>query len=191
VISNIVLNAVEATPNGGKIDVSAKNVTAPPVNLLPGIICASPCGTMALGYRRNICRAFTIRFSPPKNRRAGLGLRLPTPSSSGTGHIAVDSNDGSGTTVTFHLYAKRPVTPVIEPAPDRGTEPAVAKVVPEAPSNHEKLRVLVMDDDDAIRMLSEIMFKQLGMMWSLRPMEMPRSPRMRKLPKQAILLTWW
>ncbi|MGB8352704.1 MAG: response regulator [Chthoniobacteraceae bacterium] len=163
VISNIVLNAVEATPNGGKIEVSAKNVTAPPANLLPGDYLCVTVQDRGIGISpEHLPRIYDPFFTTKKQAR-GLGLAAAySIIQRHGGHIAVESGEGMGTTVTFHLYAVRSVAPVIESAPDRGQEPPVANVVSEAPPKRGNLRVLVMDDDESIRILTGVMFKQLG-----------------------------
>ena len=163
VISNIVLNAVEATPNGGRIDVSAENVTAPPANLLSGDYLRVTVRDHGVGISpEHLPRIYDPFFTTKKQAR-GLGLAAAySIIQRHGGHIAVDSHVGLGTTVTFHLYAMRPVAPELKPAPDSGMEPPVAKVDPETHSNRGKLRVLVMDDDQSILMLAGIMFKQLG-----------------------------
>ncbi len=77
VISNIVLNAVEATPNGGKIHVTAENVTAP-LAAVPGLpkddyLCISVRDHGTGIAEEHLSRIYDPFFTTKKQAR-GLGL---------------------------------------------------------------------------------------------------------------------
>jgi len=162
VISNIVLNAVEATPNGGKIHVNAENVTAPPAHLPHGDYLCVIVRDQGTGISpEHLSRIYDPFFTTKKQAR-GLGLAAAySIIQRHGGHVSVSSAVGAGTTVTFHLRAIRPLVSAQPPAPGISPAPA-AEVVSKTETSREKLRVLIMDDDDSIRMLAGIMFKQLG-----------------------------
>ena len=165
VISNIVLNAVEATPNGGKIQVKAENVSAPLASapFLPAgdYLCISVRDRGTGISPEHLPRIYDPFFTTKKQAR-GLGLAAAySIIQRHGGHISVESMPGAGTIVTFHLRALRPTTPppVSEkPAPIR--TPAM-EAPAESQTNGRKPLVLIMDDDDSIRMLAKLMFKRL------------------------------
>jgi CheY-like chemotaxis protein len=162
VISNIVLNAVEATPNGGKIHVSAENGTAPPLNLLPGDYLSVTVRDHGTGIMQEHLPRIYDPFFTTKKQARGLGLAAAySIIQRHGGHISVHSSPDSGTTVVFHLRAIRPAVPVVATESPREKAPS-GKAVSGSQGKNGKLRVLIMDDDDSIRMLSGIMFKQLG-----------------------------
>jgi CheY-like chemotaxis protein len=164
VISNIVLNAVEATPNGGKIQVSAENITAPVADAphldAGDYLRISVCDHGIGISREHLPRIYDPFFTTKKQAR-GLGLAAAySIIQRHGGHIAVESAPGTGTNVAIYLPALRPLSPV--PAPEK---PSLKSAAPEPaadmPNGAHKPLVLVMDDDDSIRMLAKMMFKRL------------------------------
>ncbi|HWB60824.1 MAG TPA: response regulator [Chthoniobacteraceae bacterium] len=165
VISNIVLNAVEATPNGGKIQVKAENIAAPIATAphLPAgdYLCIS-VRDRGIGIAPEYLSRIYDPFFTTKKQARGLGLAAAySIVQRHGGHIAVESAPGEGTVVTIHLKALRPATmaiPVDKPLPARAP---VADAPAETRANGRKPLVLIMDDDDSIRMLAKLMFKRL------------------------------
>jgi PAS domain S-box-containing protein len=156
VISNLVLNAVEATPNGGSILVRAENTTAPlhtATRLPAGDYLSINVQDFGAGIApENLSRIFDPFFTTKAQAR-GLGLAAAySIIQRHGGHIAVESARGAGTTVTFHLPAVRRAT-----SPPQFTKPAaeVPFAAPSAARGDRKQRVLVMDDEEAIRLLVE------------------------------------
>jgi len=164
VMSNIVLNAVEATPNGGKIRVSVANVTAPlsAARHLPmgDYLCITVQDHGTGIAPEHLPRIYDPFFTTKKQAR-GLGLAAAySIIQRHDGHISVDSAPGTGTTVVFYLKAIRPVAPAPVEAKPVELAPPVESV-PGIATGRGKQRVLIMDDDEGIRMLGKIMFKQL------------------------------
>ena len=130
VITNLLLNAVDALPEGGRIVVSTRTEAG------RAVIAVSDSGTgMPPDVKR---RAFEPFFTTKGVKRTGLGLAVAygTVQRHG-GQISIDSEPGAGTTVTFWL-----------PAP---VEEAVAAARP-APARGQRFRsVLVIDDEADVR----------------------------------------
>ena len=166
VISNVVLNAVEATPNGGKIRVSAENITAPLASashLAAGDYLCISVQDRGVGIApEHLSRIYDPFFTTKKQAR-GLGLAAAySIIQRHGGHISVESAPGAGTNVTFHLRALRPVAPAPAPVrPAASNTPAIETPVT-AKSDGLKPRVLIMDDDDSIRLLAKLMFTRLN-----------------------------
>ena len=130
VITNLLLNAVDALPEGGRIAVSTRSE--------PGraVISVSDSGTgMAPDVKR---RAFEPFYTTKGVKRTGLGLAVAygTVQRHG-GQISIDSEPGTGTTVTFWL----PVL-VVETA----AAPAPAPI-----RDRRMHSVLIIDDEADVR----------------------------------------
>jgi len=147
VISNVVLNAIEATPGGGEISIEAYNTTASP-HLPAGDYVAFSIQDFGAGIEpEHLTRVFDPFFTTKKQAR-GLGLAAAySIIQRHGGHIGIESARGGGSTVTIHLPASRTATSA-EPEP--AEQPIEA-----ATTSERKLRVLLMDDEEAIRMLVE------------------------------------
>ncbi len=152
VIQNMVINAQEAMPDGGRILLRAVNVS-----LDEGHASGLPSGDFVRidiedngpGIsRENICRIFEPYFTT-KAHGSGLGLAVcHNVITRHGGVITVDSQLGRGT--SFHIYL--PAKPGL--------------VGPEGPEHHVPRqgsgRILVMDDDPGIRRSAERMLANLG-----------------------------
>jgi PAS domain S-box-containing protein len=163
-ISNIVMNAVEATAAGGKISVRAHNVhvTTRVNQLAPGDYVCVVVQDSGVGISaENLPRIFDPFFTTKKQAR-GLGLAAAYSIIQRHGaHVAVESLLGVGSTVTVHLLA---VPPGASSAKKKADTAVVKSVVgaPIAPgTTRRKVRVLIMDDEEAIRLLGETI---LGML---------------------------
>ncbi len=157
VIHNLVINALQAMPAGGTIELLAKNMAL--------------IETQALGRSLPIKEGDYVRISvadhgggiPAEHldkifdpffisRRKGNGLGLATAFSIARqhgGHLSVESKPGSGS--TFYLYL---------PAFTQTTAPRQDKK--EAMKATGKVRILVMDDEKAVRTVAGRMLKHLG-----------------------------
>jgi PAS domain S-box-containing protein len=149
VFHNVLLNARQAVAEGGVVEVRAENVA-----IDEGVLFISAGKYIRILIRDNGCgipaeilpKIFDPYFT---TKDTGSGLGLATAYSIVTkhhGHIGADSTVGQGTTFYIHLLAseKSPVTQPVT-AVRRGTG-----------------RILVMDDEEAIRTLLRLMMQQLG-----------------------------
>lgn len=152
VVGNLVVNAKQAMPEGGTIEITCANVV-----LNEGQVATLPSGKyvlisvkdMGIGIpQRHLARIFDPYFT---TKQGGSGLGLATSYSiieKHDGHIDVKSVPGSGT--TFHVYLpasndQAPATKKIETRPIQG-----------------KGRILVMDDEEIIREIVKEMLIVLG-----------------------------
>jgi two-component system cell cycle sensor histidine kinase/response regulator CckA len=144
VISNLVINADQAMPEGGIINITAANTTIKkkgPVPLTKGNyvrIAIQDYGTgIPLEYQPKI---FDPYFTT-KQKGSGLGLSVAySIVKNHGGYIDVNSETGSGTTFQIYLPASG------KPAP-------VEKEISEKARISGKGRILVMDDEEIIRKL--------------------------------------
>lgn len=149
-LHNIILNAMQAMPQGGTIQISVENCpleTQQP--LPPGRYVKISLTDHGIGIPpEHLSRIFDPYFT---TKDSGSGLGLATAHAVVTKHrgmITVASQLGSGT--TFHVYL---------PASDkpRQEEPTVPAV-----PHTGKGKILVMDDEEPIRDLVEHMLVTLG-----------------------------
>jgi PAS domain S-box-containing protein len=153
VVQNLVLNAVQAMPNGGGIQLSLVNET-----LTTGKVATLPAGH----YLRleisdsgrgippdHLARIFEPFFT---TKEYGTGLGLATVYSviqKHRGYITVESVVGTGTTFRIWLPAAR-ITPAAPPITTSPFEPI-------------KGRVLFMDDEEPIRTMTQALLTRLGL----------------------------
>ena len=159
VIMNLVLNAHEAMPNGGKVTMETANVAISEVNaadypeMKPGpyvVIAITDTGT---GMSTEVkARAFEPFFST-KGVGEGTGLGLSTSygiiKQSG-GHISVYSEPAQGT--TFKIYL-----PQVDDRPRATVQPLES---PELPRGTET--ILLAEDDPALRKMATTLLEKLG-----------------------------
>ncbi len=155
VVHNLVINAVQAMPDGGVVSLALTSV-----NLAAGEVDALSAGSYLLltiadtgkGIPADVLpRIFDPYFST-KSKAGNSGLGLATVRSivkKHNGHIEVESQVGQGT--TFRIWL---------PAANHDMTPAPA---PSAKSSaHLPARVLVMDDEDVIRRVAGRMLALAG-----------------------------
>jgi signal transduction histidine kinase/CheY-like chemotaxis protein len=152
VVGNIVLNAVEAMPEGGVLEVSAENRRLPegePSGLPSGRVVEILIRDHGVGISSDhLHRVFDPYFSGKKGGR-GLGLAIVySVIVKHGGHVTVDSEVGTGTTVRVFL-------PAVESA---AAVPAEAEPR-EAPGQGP---ILVMDDEEVVRTTTRAMLEVLG-----------------------------
>ena len=154
VVHNLVLNAVQAMPQGGLVRVTARNLT----------LGAEAVGPLTAGRYVQLTLADTgPGMTPPvlaklfdpyfTTKRGGSGLGLATVHSivrRHRGHITVQSEVGHGTVFKIWL-------PAAEGA--KAAAPVAATVVPTRLHG----RVLVMDDEEDIRRLLVSLLRRLGL----------------------------
>lgn len=155
VIHNIVINAVQAMPDGGNINLSARNLAlnqGNAVSLEPGqyiMFSIEDCGT---GIPENHLKKIFDPFYTTKQKGSGLGLATSySIVNNHRGCINVDSKIGRGT--RFDIYLPANVT----------TEPKTMnteEIPPAKPSVAS--RILVVDDEAGIRRVARVTLERLG-----------------------------
>ncbi len=150
VIGNLVINAIQAMPQGGTVRLAAHNVQLG-ADELPGLPAGrAVCITVAdegCGIAPELLPRIFDPFFTTKAEGSGLGLSTSYAIvSRHGGHIAVASTPGRGSVFTLHLPATeaQPRAPQLA-SPVRGAG-----------------RVLLMDDDETIRVVATRMLERLG-----------------------------
>jgi two-component system, cell cycle sensor histidine kinase and response regulator CckA len=159
VIMNIVMNAADAMPNGGKLTLETAKVTLDAEyaksfpELKAGDFVMLAIGDTGAGMSEEVKRRAFEPFFTTKDVGKGTGLGLATchgiVKQSG-GHIAVYSEPGRGT--TFKIYL-----PQIEEGMER---PVQTKAPADLPRGVET--VLLVEDDPALREMAVTLLKRLG-----------------------------
>ncbi len=152
VIQNIVLNADQAMPMGGTIEIEAKNAGSHGLALPQG-----PAGYVTIAIRDSgtgipenmLSRIFDPYFT---TKEKGSGLGLATSYSIVKNHggsIAVRSEAGKGSEFTIYL-----------PAADEGETEEQSR--PASPAAGRRGKFLVMDDEEIVRQVAGEMIRSLG-----------------------------
>jgi PAS domain S-box-containing protein len=152
VIHNLAINAVQAMPQGGTIRLHAHNAALKARSGLPlvaGRYVKISIQDEGLGIpQEHLAKIFDPYFTT-KHQGSGLGLSMSyTTIHAHDGHIAVDSEMGKGT--IFRIYMPASHEKLVEKA-DR--EDRLIK---------GQGRILVMDDDESIRNVTEKILLELG-----------------------------
>ena len=158
-IHNLLINAKEAMPTGGTIEIGGENVIVA-ANQLPAL---TPGDYLKLTFRdqgsgivaENIAKIFDPYFTT-KPRGSGLGLAtVHSIIKRHQGHIAVDSTFGQGTIFEIYLPAAEDTT--IEQGITMHKE-----IV-----RNGKGRILIMDDEELIRDAIGALLEHLGYDYSV------------------------
>jgi two-component system cell cycle sensor histidine kinase/response regulator CckA len=147
VIQNIVLNASEAMPEGGVVDLSAENITLPEGGRQIRIAIKDSGIGIPRSYRSKI---FDPYFT---TKQKGSGLGLATSYSiikNHGGSIEVVSAQNKGTTFFITLPACAPVILAGKP------------LQTSSGGKKQKRRILLMDDEALVRDVAKSMFETLG-----------------------------
>ena len=151
VVTNLVINARQAMPQGGTVELRASNLTipAPQGDLGPGDYVCLEVSDEGIGIpAEHLSRIFDPYFT---TKQAGSGLGLAMVHSIVKRHggsIRVESRPGRGTTFRIYLPA---VSGVEQDAPpEAGAPPGGGG------------RVLVMDDEDMIRDVVQELLEDIG-----------------------------
>jgi len=157
---NLVLNARDAMPDGGKLVVQTFNqyldtgFTDAYTNLEPGDYVVLSVQDTGCGMPEAVInRAFDPFFTTkPIGQGTGLGLSMIYGfSKQSRGHVTIDSEVGKGTTV--NLYLPRFIGEEID-------EPLVH--AQQAPYAQDGETVLIVEDDPAVRVLVSAVLSELG-----------------------------
>ncbi len=153
VIQNIVMNAAEAMPEGGTIEISAGNVEIPKGNkpALPdgGQFVRIQIRDTGVGIPdQHLSKIFDPYFT---TKQKGSGLGLASSYSIVRNHggvIEVSSEQGRGSSFTIYL-----------PACETGEEKAAEAA---GPATGRSGRILLMDDEEVLRDVAKAMIEELG-----------------------------
>jgi CheY-like chemotaxis protein len=157
VVANLVVNADQAMPNGGTLRVTCDNFiynsdTTPTIpDLAPGDYIRVKIRDEGVGIPENYVKRIFDPYFTTKEKGTGLGLATTySIIKNHAGLITVESQLHYGSTFTIYLPAARDVELPVE-AP-RTINPVVAGTG----------RVLIVDDEEAIRALVEYTLSHLG-----------------------------
>jgi PAS domain S-box-containing protein len=153
--NNIIINAVQAMPGGGRLTMKAENAALSGMNTLglaPGEYVKLAFSDEGCGIPDKELKQIFDPYFTTKSGGTGLGLSsVYSIIARHGGHISVNSGAGKGATFTIYL----PSTGEVKPEP--GTEHDAMTTADPAGGS-----VLVMDDDKMILDLAENMLHLLG-----------------------------
>jgi PAS domain S-box-containing protein len=152
VIDNIIINARQAMPSGGILNISAANIIPNkplPLPLQPGYYVSIVIRDLGDGISQEHLNKIFDPFFTTKEQGSGLGLAMAySILSKHGGCITVESEPGKGAQFTVYLPASQNSLP--------GTHKAAAA------SSGSGGKILVMDDEEYIREIATQMLEQLG-----------------------------
>jgi PAS domain S-box-containing protein len=157
-INNLIMNAKEAMPGGGTIEIEAKNerVETDGVSPLePGNYIRITIKDHGLGIPEEYLARVSDPYFSTKQRgcQKGMGLGLTVAYSIARqhgGHLGINSREGQGTTCILHLPASEETL--------RESESSK----PQTPAHNVLARALLMDDEEMLRNMAGQMLKRLG-----------------------------
>jgi PAS domain S-box-containing protein len=153
---NLAVNARDAMPAGGRLTVGATNIAAGApcvVNLPPRDHVLIQMADTGCGIAPDVVPHVFEPFFTTKKRSEGTGLGLAMVHAfvrHADGEIAIDSAPGQGTVVSLYL--------------PRANGPAIPEAVPAPPFRQPGggARILIVDDDDAVRNLATVFLGDAG-----------------------------
>ncbi len=149
VISNVVINATQAMPDGGTVSVHCKNVVVEPDTTLPlhpGRYVWISIKDHGTGIPDEHTHKIFDPFFTTKPKGSGLGLATAySIVKRHSGHIAVESRIDDGTTFHIHLPACQSDTSEARIVEEKDGEN------PYVDDSGDAKRILVMDDEEDIR----------------------------------------
>ena len=155
---NLAVNARDAMTEGGKLTIAARNAvledTDAAFHIVPGEYVAISIADTGHGMsHETVSRAFDPFFTTKAvGQGTGLGLSMVYGfAKQSGGHITIDSAVGRGTTVT--LFFPRHHGPI---------EPAAAVLEQTAPQARDGEVVLVVEDNDDVRLYGTSILSELG-----------------------------
>ncbi|MCX6830078.1 MAG: ATP-binding protein, partial [candidate division Zixibacteria bacterium] len=152
VINNLIINADQAMPQGGAIEISAENMVIKQEDCLPvkcGNYIKITVSDQGIGIPEPYIRKIFDPFFTTKQKGSGLGLATTySIIKRHEGHIEVESEVGVGT--TFHVYL-----------PASGKKLSTQRKSEEAAIPGSG-KILIMDDDETIRLVAGMALSNLG-----------------------------
>jgi len=159
VLQNLILNGIQAMPQGGHMDVDVENMDialGQDAVLKPGLYVRLAVRDRGCGIApENLARLFRESFT---TKTDGNGIGLTTCKrfiKEHEGDIRVTSRLNIGTEFTVLLPAVPP------PAPESGAAAAPTVNTP-VPLKHGQGRVLIVDDEDDLRKVAHMILKRCG-----------------------------
>lgn len=157
-LMNLAINARDAMPEGGTIQVACRNAQGGRYGLAEGDYVALAVTDSGCGISPDDLERVTEPFFTTKSVGKGTGLGLSmvygfAQQSGGT--VRIQSRLGEGTTV--EIWLPRATQP---PKSAIATQPAT--VMATAASEAESHHVLLVDDHDGVRMTTAILLEELG-----------------------------
>jgi nitrogen-specific signal transduction histidine kinase/ActR/RegA family two-component response regulator len=152
VIQNIVLNAEQAMPDGGTIEITARNVRAPKKELpsLPkGRYVEIAVRDTGIGIPANYLRKIFDPYFTTKEKGSGLGLATSYSIVKNHGGL-IDVVSAPGTGTTFFIYL-----PAIEAEREVDEVLSVSACIRNA-------KILIMDDEELVRNTACALIRSLG-----------------------------
>jgi PAS domain S-box-containing protein len=154
VINNLIINADQAMPDGGKIDIHAENITLGHdgnLQLPEGRYVHISIRDQGIGIPVEILPNIFDPYFTTKKKGSGLGLAsVYSIITQHGGHVGVDSIPTGET--TFHIYL---------PATDKG--PAEESAIPkQREQGRGNGRILVVDDEQVVRQTAQEILGHLG-----------------------------
>jgi two-component system cell cycle sensor histidine kinase/response regulator CckA len=154
VINNIVINAVQAMPQGGLVNISAKNLIINkkgPLPLPKGNYIEVTIEDHGIGMPKDYLDRMFEPYFTTKQKGSGLGLAMAySIIKNHEGHIAIESTPTVGTTVNIYLPAEKKRI-----SRQRGEEAIQPSLVSQG-------KVLVMVDEEVIRLLINELLTSTG-----------------------------
>jgi signal transduction histidine kinase/ligand-binding sensor domain-containing protein/ActR/RegA family two-component response regulator len=156
VLSNLLINAVQAMPQGGVVRIVGETIQSPPVALEPGEYVRLSVVDQGPGIEADyLGRVFEPYFS---TKKGGSGLGLASAWAIVRRHdglLTAETNPGAG--AMFHVYL-----PSISPSPESERVSEDRSCEAPIPISATSPRVLVMDDDPDIREVTCSLLESLG-----------------------------
>jgi len=154
VLDNLIINAIQSMPDGGKITIKAENFLNKAVNQKLYLASGRYVRVAITDHGSGIPKSSLTRIFDPfyTTKMSGTGLGLATSFSilkKHGGAIEADSAEGSGSTFTFYLPAAE-------------TEYVAESDNAAASSSGFKGKVLIMDDEDFMRTTAEEYLTAIG-----------------------------
>ena len=153
---NLAINARDAMPAGGRLTITTKNVESISkqlaADLTPGQYVAISVADTGTGMSPAVlARAFEPFFTTKEQGKGtGLGLaQLYGFAKQSGGTVRIESAEGQGTTVT--LYLPRTVAEM------QAADPVMLEAKP-----RERARILIVDDDDDVRLVAAALVEEIG-----------------------------
>ncbi len=152
VIDNLIINAQQAMPEGGTVEVNAENISVRPDEMPPlkeGNFIKLSIKDHGVGIQKKHIQKIFDPYFTTKEKGNGLGLAITySIIRKHDGYITVESEPGTGT--TFHIYL-----------------PASLRQCPTEADSDEKVytgqgKILIMDDEGIVRDVAGQMLRLIG-----------------------------